>query len=288
MSELVLPLRTGSPLIVRDSAAGRPGCLDRLALLTGGKVRDAVSAASPQCEITVEAPSGRSCSELAAWRRYALLLDRDNDGFVITLRKGETGSPPPPIPVGLWQLGLLTACISAVLRGARILPVHGALLAVSKGGLLLCGQSGMGKSTTSRRWQAAGGSVPADDMVLLECGGEEVIAHPLPTWSRCRESLEGASYPFEPALPVAGVFALARGEEREELKEAASREFFMSIYSACCCFASPLVRLLPQEERERLLTAIRETADRLAEVSPPTALFAHLDGNLQKTLKDYL
>ena len=30
------------------------------------------------------------------------------------------------------------------------------------------------------------------------------------------------------------------------------------------------------------------TADRLAEVSPPTALFAHLDGNLQKTLKDYL
>ena len=287
MSELVLPLRTGSPLIVRDSAAGRPGCLDRLALLTGGKVRDAVSAASPQCEITVEAPSGRSCSELAAWRRYALLLDRDNDGFVITLRKGETGSPPP-IPVGLWQLGLLTACISAVLRGARILPVHGALLAVSKGGLLLCGQSGMGKSTTSRRWQAAGGSVPADDMVLLECGGEEVIAHPLPTWSRCRESLEGASYPFEPALPVAGVFALARGEEREELKEAASREFFMSIYSACCCFASPLVRLLPQEERERLLAAIRETADRLAEVSPPTALFAHLDGNLQKTLKDYL
>ena len=171
MSELVLPLRTGSPLIVRDSAAGRPGCLDRLALLTGGKVRDAVSAASPQCEITVEAPSGRSCSELAAWRRYALLLDRDNDGFVITLRKGETGSPPP-IPVGLWQLGLLTACISAVLRGARILPVHGALLAVSKGGLLLCGQSGMGKSTTSRRWQAAGGSVPADDMVLLECGGD--------------------------------------------------------------------------------------------------------------------
>ena len=103
-----------------------------------------------------------------------------------------------------------------------------------------------------------------------------------------RESLEGASYPFEPALPVAGVFALARGEEREELKEAASREFFMSIYSACCCFASPLVRLLPQEERERLLAAIRETADRLAEVSPPTALFAHLDGNLQKTLKDYL
>lgn len=115
-----------------------------------------------------------------------------------------------------------------------------------------------------------------------------MIAHPLPTWSRCRESLEGASYPFEPALPVAGVFALARGEEREELKEAASREFFMSIYSACCCFASPLVRLLPQEERERLLAAIRETADRLAEVSPPTALFAHLDGNLQKTLKDYL
>ena len=48
----------------------------------------------------------------------------------------------------------------------------------------------------------------------------------------------------------------------------------MSIYSACCCFASPLVRLLPQEERERLLAAIRETADRLAEVSPPTALFA--------------
>ena len=216
------------------------------------------------------------------------MLDRDNDGFVITLRKGETGSPPLPIPVGLWQLGLLTACISTVLRGARILPVHGALLAVSKGGLLLCGQSGMGKSTTSRRWRAAGGSVPADDMVLLECGGEEVIAHPLPTWSRCRESLEGASYPFEPALPVAGVFALARGEEREELKEAASREFFMSIYSACCCFASPLVRLLPQEERERLLAAIRETADRLAEVSPPTALFAHLDGNLQKTLKDYL
>ena len=244
MSELVLPLRTGSPLIVRDSAAGRPGCLNRLALLTGGKVRDAVSAASPQCEITVEAPSGRSCSELAAWRRYALLLDRDNDGFVITLRKGETGSPPP-IPVGLWQLGLLTACISAVLRGARILPVHGALLAVSKGGLLLCGQSGMGKSTTSRRWQAAGGSVPADDMVLLEYGGEELM-------------------------------------------EGASREFLMSIYSACCCFSSPLVRLLPQEERERLLAAIRETADRLAEVSPPTALFAHLDGNLQKTLKDYL
>lgn len=52
------------------------------------------------------------------------------------------------------------------------------MLAVSKAGFCCAGQSGMGKSTTSRRWRAAGGSVPADDMVLLECGGEEVIAHP--------------------------------------------------------------------------------------------------------------
>ncbi|MEG2075543.1 MAG: hypothetical protein RRY34_03480, partial [Victivallaceae bacterium] len=59
-------------------------------------------------------------------------------------------------------------------------PVHGALL---DGGILLFGQSGMGKTTACSRLAAAGWSVEADDAFLLWWHDGVIQAEALPTWS---------------------------------------------------------------------------------------------------------
>ena len=115
--------------------------------------------------------------------------------------------------VVFWELILLNALIPLVLKGYRFAIIHGALLELEDGrGILLSAESGVGKSTTCRRWEACGGKYTSDDMILLEYDTSEgIIAHPLPTWSRCiREGTEHLCYPLQRRIPLAGLLVLLR------------------------------------------------------------------------------
>ena len=94
--------------------------------------------------------------------------------------------------------------------------VHGALMERDGRGMLLCGPSGIGKSTTARRMADEGFSVLADDCFLLRrdaCGRD--WARPLLMWSAYlfgKETLVECDARRE--FPVSRLFILGRREER--------------------------------------------------------------------------
>lgn len=273
---------------MRDSTASQSVRLDRLASLLEGTFSREGSPEAWQGEfISGELPEAVPCVKLASWKRFSLMFLPGSDSFAVQVR-GELPVEVSPLHIDIWQTCLLGCCIAAVLRGNSILPVHGALLDTPRGGVLLCGQSGMGKTTTSRRWQAAGGRVPADDMVLLEYGDDGLFVHPMPTWTHCRETLEGACFPFGNVIPLTRVIALGRGKGRETLERISEREFYMSVYSACCLFSSQIIKRLPAASQKTLLGAIQRTTTLLCGLSEPSALLACLDADIRTTLKDYL
>ena len=94
--------------------------------------------------------------------------------------------------------------------------VHGALMERCGRGVLLCGPSGIGKSTTARRMADEGFNVLADDCFLLRRDGNgKYWARPLPTWSVYlfgKEALVECDARRE--FPVSHLFILGRKEAR--------------------------------------------------------------------------
>ena len=61
---------------------------------------------------------------------------------------------PQQVPyygVYAWQVSIVCACTAALLRGQPVLMMHCAMLERDGKAVLLCGESGMGKSTSTRR-----------------------------------------------------------------------------------------------------------------------------------------
>ena len=197
----------------------------------------------------------------------------------------------PYYGVYAWQVSIVCACTAALLRGQPVLMMHCAMLERDGKAVLLCGESGIGKSTSSRRWCADGGSAIADDMVLLEFTEDSgILVHRLPTWSACRVSLEGKSYPFNPPLRLEHILALGRSEDGQEehIRRIKPSEYFAQIYHCLFFHYQEVLRRLPVEYSFYGAQRLREWMDKLMSIYPPEALFASLTGNIRLTLKDYL
>ena len=97
-------------------------------------------------------------------------------------------------------------------KGIKTALFHGAMLTHPEHPgqcVLIFGISGMGKSTTAKRWQNAGGDAAADDMVLVyQNENGDFFARPLPTWSHYPEAVN-----FNNCYKVNAVLRLQRGEE---------------------------------------------------------------------------
>jgi hypothetical protein len=194
----------------------------------------------------------------------------------------------PEYAIFIWHGAVLLAACAAMLRRENLLLMHCAMLEKDGNALLLCGESGVGKSTSSRRWREAGYAAAADDMVLLEFDNDGIYAHRLPTWSACRESgLAGKSYPFAPPLKLKQILALGRGDE-EKIAPLPAEYFFAQIYHCAYFHYAPLFPALPGALRELAAGQLQKLAGYLREISPPRALFAALDGDLNRTLEDVL
>ena len=191
--------------------------------------------------------------------------------------------------VFLWHLSILCAAVAAILRGKKVLIVHCSMLEKASRALLLMGESGIGKSTSMRRWQASGGRGVSDDMVLLEYAEDDrILVHHMPTWSACRVGLENLYYPFEVPLELASVLAVTRGKDAEVVDKVSYAEFFAQIYRCCFYHYLFVAGELPEPEKKLLTSAVREWAEVIAGRFPHRALFAHLDGNISKSLEGIL
>ena len=194
-----------------------------------------------------------------------------------------------PLGVFIWQMSLIGASAAAIMRGSKVHLMHCAMLEKANRALLLCGESGIGKSTSVRRFKAAGGTAISDDMVMLEHASDgKLYAYHLPTWSACREGLEGLDYPFAPPLEVVGVLAISRDEQCESVKSISRAEFFAQLYR--CSFFHYLWSCgnLPEAEKNLLASVIQESTGKMVSRFAPQAFFANLNGDIASTLKGLL
>lgn len=134
------------------------------------------------------------------------------------LARNETGADcvlgKPENADTLAILGMRLASVMA-LRAATHggLPVHGALVVAGETGVIIAGQSGVGKTTACRRlpeqWE-----VLSDDCALaVRCGYSEYRAHPWPTWSSFMFGGPGGSWDVKRHVPLKGIFLLDRERE---------------------------------------------------------------------------
>lgn len=215
-------------------------------------------------------------------------------GTVFYYRIAET--PPPTWEESFrYRLPFLNAMMLAALDGRKAILFHGCLLLNGEGeGILLTGESEIGKSTTFRRWKAAGGEGLCDDLMILsavpaEEGHSRFFAQPLPTWSRClREGIaaERLRYPFEKTVAVRHILWLTRSVTgREEILSIPLPKWHGQLLAACNQHLLFSQYALTVEERRKLVMAYWNMVDEIDKVYSPRALAAHLDGNLRETLK---
>lgn len=272
-------------IILRDSTETHPFQLERMSSFTGISLSGPGNT-FPHLIFTEHIPENATL--LKRWVNGELVFDGNTFIFYLAIYRKELLTASLRSLVASWSMGLSAGLASAMLRGANVIPVHGVLLNTPKGGLLFCGQGGIGKSTTARRWREAGGEVLADDMVLLEYDGNEIAAHPLPTWSRCSESIDGEYFPFSKRLVLNRILALGRDPLRENIRPIPEWQYFMCLFGACTLFTSYMTRLLPAGEQARMLELVRGISERVAGQFPPAGMFAHLDADITQTLKDFL
>lgn len=204
--------------------------------------------------------------------------------------------PPPTWEESLrYRLPLLAAVMAATLEGRQVVLFHGCLLLRDDGeGIVLTGESEVGKSTTFRRWQTAGGRGLCDDLMILSRGAGAdgrscFYAQPLPTWSRClREGIAAKElrYPVNEKIPIRRILWLTRSAtEREELIPVTIQKWHGQLLAACNQHMLFTQYALTVEERRQLVMECWKIVDEIDTIYSPLALAAHLQGNLRETLK---
>jgi len=233
-----------------------------------------------------DAPSGKILFRKGGM--FQLALDESSRSYDIHVN---TGKPLDyDSVVTLYRFCVHLAFLSGILQGGHFSPIHGVLLEDPEGKcFLLCGQSGIGKSTTMRRWKEGGGNVFADDLVLLEETGEKTYhVSPYPTWSLCRESgsLEGLSYPAAKSMPLRNLFELTRSlTGKEYFGPVQEFRYFSVIYNALFLHFIYLIQAHPGPYRKELVTRIQQFATRLDESFPHLAFFAELGSDIHRTFQ---
>ena len=188
----------------------------------------------------------------------------------------------------IWQMALIWGTLNALLKGRDAILVHCSVLETERGAVLLFGESGMGKSTASKRWRAQGGKGISDDMALLDfSGGDQVYVRRMPTWSACREEKNEWNYPAGEELPLVCVLALGRNESGiggDKIVELSPAQYFAQCYRSMFYWYTFNTKSLPDEMKARLTNRIRKFTERITGKYPPRALLTVLEGNELRTV----
>lgn len=151
-------------------------------------------------------------------------------------------------------------------------------------GILLFGESGIGKSTTYRRWVDEGGSCTSDDaLILFHCNGEFYV-RPLPTWSHWLKNGNQRIYPVKKASRVRAMYWLTRDAERQQITPAEPARYHCQMLSAMLLHSYVAHRSFSTEEIMEYGESVWNFIQRLGKVFPPQAFRAHLEYPLRDTL----
>ena len=185
---------------------------------------------------------------------------------------------------------LMAVLMQAVMDNMPCILFHGSMLEDSDGGaILLVASSGVGKSTSARRFSEAGGVAHFDDQMLLcrkkEGDSVRFYAHGLPTWSRVFEKgYDGNVFPFQPPRPVKNIYCLSRGTDREEIRPLPLPIWHGHLVAAMLEHLIWPEAILDTDEKLRLASICWKFVESMDEVFLPMELAAHLGFNLKKTL----
>ncbi len=91
--------------------------------------------------------------------------------------------------------------------------IHGALAEWNGGGVILAAPGGTGKTTASNRLPAPWRSLCDDTTLVVRNPQGNYWAHPWPTWSRFQDGGPGGAWEVQKAVPLKGIFCLARAAE---------------------------------------------------------------------------
>jgi hypothetical protein len=129
----------------------------------------------------------------------------ENDGVV-------TCTLSPSDRWGNLQINLLRLSLTflhaAHARGGTL--IHGALAKRDGMGVILAAPGGTGKTTASNRLPAPWRSLCDDATLVVRDPQGNYWAHPWPTWSRFLDGGQGGTWDVQNAVPVKGIFFLAR------------------------------------------------------------------------------
>lgn len=179
----------------------------------------------------------------------------------------------------LLYLGL----VPGMLRGDFIM-VHGALLEKDGRALMLCGPSGIGKSTTSLR-MTEHFRILADDCFLLCRDGDGYLAHPLPTWSAYLFGKKAlAECDARRSVPVSRLLIL--GRERACYTELEPKMALLGCANAFTDMVKWHTFRYPPEIFAVLTARALAAAEKLVETLPCGALQLTLDCDIFRLLPD--
>lgn len=278
MKSLDLNLKTHAGCVVLRAEGELPSVsLNRFAELLGLSCVES-SDVEPDCVLTTEFAPGftpfRIWNVELAWK----------DGMRFQTRRDP--SRTEPFVPSEWRFLLAGACIHAFFKRKAVAMVHGTLLEIEPGrGILLYGQSGVGKSTTAMRYRKAGGNCFADDEILLAWDGTSFHAHPLPTWSAFyRKGPDGFLYPFDRSVRVERAYWLTRGKDREFIGTVDRQMRKAQFMSAFSLHAFHIISKLSLEAKREWALKSFEFVEDLERAYEPLAFHAHLDADIMKTL----
>ena len=186
--------------------------------------------------------------------------------------------------LNLSRLSLFFACDAQTRGGALI---HGALAERDGAGVILAAAGGTGKTTASNRFPAPWRSLCDDTtLVVLDAQGK-YWAHPWPTWSRFLAGEPGGTWEVQRAVPLRGIFFLARATH--DRVERLGTGHAVSMLVECVGQASMFMPLGLFKEEIRALNLQRfNNLCALAKVVPSHTLHISLTGTFWKEIEQVL
>ena len=287
VTRLLLPFPDGTSAVV--AAEGR-WARTLLAELAGVLRLTPESVSSPAAADCMLADGGEPPAGFQAWPGALRAEGRmywDPASFRFHLRLEESLSRGHHLPIVRRVFNL--ALLRRTLRGGASVMLHGALLALPETGqgVVLFAESGVGKSTASRRFAAQGGTALADDKLLLTFLSDgRLVAQPTPTWSRLAKERD-ISVAFAAPVPVAAVLMLSRGEG-DRIEEASEADWRIAL---CRGFGNVLfnpVGWLPEEVRKAVMAAALPRAEELRRRFGTRMLRGDLHGEIFRHLRDFV
>ena len=186
---------------------------------------------------------------------------------------------------------LLRQCVFSAITmacladGENFALFHGTFLEENaEEGILLFGESGIGKSTTYRRWLTEGGSCTADDALLLFYSNGQFYVRPLPTWSHWMANGNQRIYPVQKAFRVRTMYWLTRDADRQQITPAEPARYHCQMLSAMLLHAYGPHRTFSSAEIMEHGEVTWQFIQRLDRIFPARAFRAHLEYPLKDTL----